>query len=284
MVCWRSTSSTIRSRRIPGSGSTTGCTETHSATRWWRRPWPGGSGHRRRRELGRSAARRTRPTPAVGTADQRCRLGRAPLRALARQGSARHPAGLGHPAETTGPPGGAEIRPHPLGLRLRGQLAAQTLRRSGEQRLADVLALANPRRYGEQRGAGVLQVLAHGVADPEPGLHRDEVGARVDDEGEEEQARRPSGRGRCCRRRSCSRGAASGRRRWRWGAPGRGARRSRSAARRPGRCSAKFGWSNSAPPDSGAPSALVRPITRSCSRSDCRSQVSMVMLIRRATR
>ena len=28
MVCWRSTSSTIRSRRIPGSGSTTGCTAT----------------------------------------------------------------------------------------------------------------------------------------------------------------------------------------------------------------------------------------------------------------
>ena len=38
------------------------------------------------------------------------------------------------------------------------------------------------------------------------------------------------------------------------------------------------------PPDSGAPSDLVRPTTRSCSRSDCRSQVSIVIVMRRATR
>ena len=48
--------------------------------------------------------------------------------------------------------------------------------------------------------------------------------------------------------------------------------------------SAKSGWSNSAPPESGAPSRLVRPTMFSCSRIGALSHVSICILILRATR
>ncbi|CAH0297590.1 hypothetical protein SRABI128_04076 [Microbacterium sp. Bi128] len=48
--------------------------------------------------------------------------------------------------------------------------------------------------------------------------------------------------------------------------------------------SSKSGAVNSSPPESGAPAPLVRPISASCSRSDVRSQISMCIRIRRATR
>ena len=47
---------------------------------------------------------------------------------------------------------------------------------------------------------------------------------------------------------------------------------------------AKFAAVNSCPPDSGAPEFFVRPMIVSCSRRGARSQVSMCMLMRRATR
>ena len=46
----------------------------------------------------------------------------------------------------------------------------------------------------------------------------------------------------------------------------------------------KSGWSNSSPPDNGAPVSLVRPMNDSWSPSGCRSQTSIVMLIRRTAR
>ena len=46
----------------------------------------------------------------------------------------------------------------------------------------------------------------------------------------------------------------------------------------------KSGFVNSLPPDSGAPLSLVRPMKASWSPSGWRSQTSMVMLNRRATR
>ncbi len=47
---------------------------------------------------------------------------------------------------------------------------------------------------------------------------------------------------------------------------------------------AKSGSDISSPPESGAPLALVRPTKPSWSSSGWRSQTSIVMLIRRATR
>ncbi len=46
----------------------------------------------------------------------------------------------------------------------------------------------------------------------------------------------------------------------------------------------KSGAVISVPPLRGAPDPFVRPTTRSCSRSDERSHVSIVMRMRRATR
>ena len=46
----------------------------------------------------------------------------------------------------------------------------------------------------------------------------------------------------------------------------------------------KSGAVNSSPPESGAPVSLVRPTKSSWSASGCRSQTSMVIAIRRATR
>ena len=155
-----------------------------------------------------------------------------------------------------------------------------SLRRRGPGRRT---RLGRSRWDREERRAGVLEVLAQPVAESEFHLDRDEVGARVADVGEEEQpgvqpaqavaavdevvaaAQHPGAAVVVgCTSRTCASVATSG---------------SPSLP-----LTSKSGWLNSLPPDSGAPSALVRPMTRSCSLSGCRSQISMVMLIRRATR
>ena len=73
--------------------------------------------------------------------------------------------------------------------------------RSGEEPRADPAVLRlHARRYGEQARPGVLEVLHQRVLGGQLGLHRDVLLVGVAHEGDEEQARRRGGRGRCCRR------------------------------------------------------------------------------------
>ena len=171
--------------------------------------------------------------------------GRQPLRLRCRSPSTRHP--------TVRPGAGS---------------APATSTRAGVRRTAPgrrTRPAPTPGRDGEERRAGELEVLHQRVVWRHLRLHRDEVGVAGRARRRGRTARRRGRRARRCRRRSCSRGAASARRRCWSGCTTRDVRVDGiTGPSRPG--IVKSGSVNSSPPDSGAPAPLVRPMMSSCSR------------------
>ena len=151
-----------------------------------------------------------------------------------------------------------------------------------EERLSPVAARANPGRAGEDRGPGVLDVLVEGVLRCERPLHGHELRPGVPAEGDEEQpgvevadavgavgevvaaAQQPDAL------EGLVRGEAD---------VGSGTAGPPSVA-----VFARSTVSNSCRWPRGAPSPLVRPMTCSCSCRLVRSQTSMCIRMRRATR